>query len=80
MKKTYEKPQIYMERFELAEHIAGCSLAWNSAERDCTLEGDISGVGHIVLFTPGVEYSPCEASGESFCYTTGTFNLATINS
>lgn len=25
MKKTYEKPQIYMERFELAEHIAsGC--------------------------------------------------------
>lgn len=26
MKKKYEKPQVYMEKFELAEHIAGCKL------------------------------------------------------
>ena len=83
MKKTYEKPQIYMERFELAEHIAGCSLEWNLEDQGVctlTLEGDISGVGHIVLFTPGVTTSTCEASGESYCSTNGSLNLATINS
>ena len=81
MKKTYEKPQIYMERFELAEHIAGCSLEWNQEDEGvCNLVGEISGVGQIVLFTIGATTKPCDAIGSSYCYTNGSLSLATINS
>ena len=44
MKKVYEKPQVYMERFELAEHIAGCSLDINgNDEYTCSGTGTING-------------------------------------
>lgn len=80
MKKTYEKPQIYMERFELAEHIAGCSLEWNSADEGvCNLEGETT-EGWVTLFTLGVTTKTCTTRGDSFCYTNGGFSLATINS
>ncbi len=36
MKKVYEKPQVYMERFELAEHIAsGCGFPIGWRDEDC---------------------------------------------
>lgn len=82
MKKTYEKPQIYMERFELAEHIAGCSLEWNNADEGvCNLQGNTTG-GWVNLFTIGLteSESPCTTRGDSYCYTNGAFNIATINS
>ncbi len=79
MKKTYEKPQIYMERFELAEHIAGCNLTMNSQdEGTCTATGTVNGQ-EVVLFAVGV-FDPCQTSAEAFCITNGSFNLATINS
>lgn len=34
MKKKYEKPQVYMEKFELAEHIAGCKLTLQQGDVD----------------------------------------------
>ena len=53
MKKVYEKPQVYMERFELAEHIAsGCTMqiVWRDAScygsvginltQECVTNGD----------------------------------------
>ena len=35
MKKTYSKPALYAESFELAEHIAACS-GFNPAHRPAT--------------------------------------------
>lgn len=32
MKKVYEKPQIYMERFELSQSIASCTVKMNSGD------------------------------------------------
>lgn len=42
MKKTYEKPQIYMERFELAEHIAsGCGALAQYRDNAACFENSI---------------------------------------
>ena len=40
-KKMYAKPEIYMERFELSQHIADC--AWeltSSTKENCTAQAD----------------------------------------
>lgn len=80
MKKTYEKPQIYMERFELAEHIAGCSLEWNNEDDGvCNLQGDTT-EGLVTLFWIGTTTKPCTTTGDAYCVTNGSFSLATINS
>lgn len=45
MKKRYEKPQVYMEKFELAEHIAGCKLTLQQGDVDvCEATGTIGSV------------------------------------
>ena len=82
MKKVYEKPQVYMERFELAEHIAGCSLEMNSkSEFDCTGTGFINGI-KMNVFVDTVICNPDNgiANAEGYCYTSGSINVATINS
>lgn len=62
MKKTYEKPRIYIERLELAEHVAsGCGLivryGGNTTCKFTDLDGDVS-----VLF----EGTSCTLEG--ICY------------
>lgn len=79
MKKVYEKPQVYMERFELAEHIAGCSLDINgNDEYTCSGTGTINGnvIPNIFLN----EEAGCETTIEGYCYTQGSINVAMINS
>ena len=80
MKKTYEKPQIYMERFELAEHIAGCYLSFTNAVDAgvCSASGNVGGRDVSNLFINGNKL--CGVDAEIFCYTNGSFNMATINS
>ena len=46
MKKKYEKPQVYMEKFELAEHIAGCKLTLQ--------QGDVDGITAEMAVAEGV--------------------------
>lgn len=76
MKKVYEKPQVYMERFELAEHIAGCNFTFDNES------------GHFNGYVDG-EYienafiSQTEGCGTplgSYCYFNGSINNATITS
>lgn len=81
MKKVYEKPQVYMERFELAEHIAGCSLTMNhDTEFVCTGTGTIDGIRMDVF----ADINTCDGNNaahvEGYCYTNGSINVATINS
>lgn len=81
MKKVYEKPQVYMERFELAEHIAGCSLTMNQAtEFDCTGSGTIDGIQMNVFVDKNICDGNNAANVEGYCYTNGSINVATINS
>ncbi len=83
MKKLYEKPQVYMERFELAEHIAGCSLIMNSgSETTCNASGTING-NPVFLF---LDESICTdqeghfIDSQAYCYTNGSISIANINS
>lgn len=79
MKKVYEKPQVYMERFELAEHIAGCSLdITGSNEMSCTATGTIKGELIPNLFIN--DNDACMTVIEGYCYTNGAINVANINS
>lgn len=76
MKKTYEKPQIYMERFELAEHIAGCGgYTWN---KNGSANGWVDGEYYDNLFVDG--NTVCIVGVESYCYTNGAISNATITS
>ena len=41
MKKVYEKPQVYMERFELSQNIALCDWKLGSGDpTSCRIEND----------------------------------------
>lgn len=83
MKKKYEKPQVYMEKFELAEHIAGCKLTLQQGDVDvCEATGTI---GSVTLPTTDNAWFlestlACEIKVEDYCYTNSTSTIATINS
>ena len=79
MKKVYEKPQVYMERFELSQNVAACdwrlgantpescNIAQDNCEDDC---GD---------FTGGFTVTPrCTAVVSSYCYTGGAAGVPSI--
>lgn len=79
MKKVYEKPQVYMERFELAEHIAGCSLEINNDDEfTCNGNGTINGkvIPNLFIDSNG----NCKTVIGGYCYTQSSINVSTINS
>lgn len=79
MKKRYKKPYVYVEKFELAEHIAGCNLTLNVAEpENCTATGTVFDEFSNSLFVGG--NTNCVTELEGYCYTNGSMNVATINS
>ena len=83
MKKKYEKPQVYMEKFELAEHIAGCKLTLQ--QDDVNICEAIGTIGSVTLPTTDHAWflestQACEIKVEDYCYTNSTSTIATINS
>lgn len=79
MKKKYEKPQVYMEKFELAEHIAGCKLTLQQGDVDvCEATGTIGSAVDNAWFLESTK--ACEIPVEDYCYTNSTSTIATINS
>ena len=76
MKKVYEKPQVYMERFELAEHIAACGLQLGSTDTNsCKVISDRGNVGALGLFHATI----CEFEGfEQYCYSGGPGEMYAI--
>lgn len=81
--KTYVKPELFFESFELAQHIAGCSLTMNNSviPENCSASGTIYGVplpeGESWFLS---RTGSCTAEVEAYCYTNGTMSVATINS
>lgn len=82
--KHYEKPQIFMEDFTMAEHIAKCGFnhadhSWagisdvkgNLYEGNCTIEFNDNGY-HAVIFAPAMEMCIDKAGHNEqydiFCY------------
>lgn len=82
--KPYVKPELYYESFELAQHIAGCSMSEiNSVDvTSCTAKGTISsvfGTDHSdAWFVDG--NNKCTTKAEGYCYTNSLMVSATINS
>lgn len=52
MKKKYVKPQVYMERFELNQHIAKCDWDYEGSldANNCRAESNLDGAGNMALF------------------------------
>ena len=78
MKKVYEKPQVYMERFELAEHIAVCGLQLGSTDTNsCRVTND-RGCGGMAeglfQFEPVCSFSDFE----QYCYSGGPGEMYAI--
>lgn len=64
--KTYVKPEIYFESFELSQHIAACGWYLNSNDASsCTAEQD--GAGYIRFNDAN---QSCEGDFD-YCYTGG---------
>ena len=90
MKKTYEKPLVMYEKFELSQNIAAC--AWDvsgpTSLEECGAIGDEENFNQpaITIFNDGV--SACQISigdyegmtGEKFCYTVSADNWTIFNS
>ena len=81
--KKYEKPRVYIERFELSQHIAAC--AWDMSNlknvQECSAASDpehtmISGIN---AFNPGVAVC-IDGPIEFYCYTSSEEGFNIFNS
>ena len=79
MKKVYEKPQVYMERFELSQNIALCDYRLGSGSPEtCAITNDrFEDDG--ADFTGGfVSKDHCSIITSAYCYTDGSGSLPAI--
>lgn len=76
--KTYVKPELFYESYELSQHVAACRWDLNAAEGSCTasydhdLDNDTPGAYGLLLFNSvdgGCNITP--ADREDYCYTNG---------
>ena len=77
--KPYVKPELYYESFELAQHIAGCSLTPQSGSPETCQYAGVIGVvdaSNWFIDNPNV----CGVPVEDYCYTNSYSDIATINS
>ena len=82
--KTYVKPDLAYESFELSQNIAVCGwdMSNQSAKEDCSAYGDESlGNFPVNLFTAGNELCDMtEDQVEGYCYEVSTGAMAVFNS
>lgn len=82
--KTYVKPDLYYESFELSQNIAVCGWDMNNMDKNnCTALGDTS-LGNFEVFLFTSTNKSCEATesdvAESYCYEPGTGAWGLFNS
>lgn len=77
--KPYVKPQLFVESYELSQHVAACGWDINSSEDSCkaTWDPQVQGTNGnslgVYLFNDnatGCTVKPADI--EEYCYTTGT--------
>lgn len=80
--KTYVKPELYFEHYELSQHIAACALKLNyNSVNDCfaTANTDLApGNEGIKFFTDATICDP--NANDPFCYFNGGGSHATFMS
>lgn len=76
--KSYVKPELYFESFELSQHIATCDWDMNNhrSSNDCTAVNDYGDV----LFTKGLSCELTTEMLEDYCYEPGHGNNTVFNS
>ncbi len=79
MKKTYAKPELYFESFQMSANIASCGQfdfgKANSADKN-TCGFDFYDVGEVFLDPAICDFQTQDGTGEMFCYhTASTANL-----
>lgn len=68
MKKTYVKPEVYFESFELSTSIAmGCGMRINQAEGTCST---IPGIGTVFTVSDSCDWTASTDPNDQarFCY------------
>lgn len=86
MKKTYEKPRVYMERFELSQHIAKCDWDFegNTDANNCYAEANLDGATGALFMSSNIQCSILAdelSAGEDYCvYASSTEWGVTYNS
>lgn len=81
--KVYEKPRIYIERFELSQHIAACAWDMSNSKtvEECSARSDpdfdiYEGVNAFMAVEKGCINGPLE----DYCYTNGEAGSNIFNS
>ncbi len=80
--KTYVKPELYFESFELSQHIASCDLKLNNqSHRTCKIVGHEENTGSAFwdleqeLKNSFIDFTACAGNvvgeAEFYCYTNG---------
>lgn len=76
--KTYQKPQLFYEKFELSQHIASCDLKLNfGLGSGCTASGMAGG---YLPITKGFVIGDCVEGVEGYCYTNSIAIIGTHTS
>jgi len=79
MKKVYEKPQVYMERFELSQNIALCDYQLGSGSpQSCNITADRFKDDGEDFRGGFVSNDHCSIITSVYCYTDGTGRVPTI--
>ena len=75
--KTYVKPQLYFESYELSQNIAACGYDMNSSFGSCTAKADptqgLPDFG-LTFFLDGQK--GCDVQPEYYCYENGSGDVA----
>lgn len=73
MKKVYEKPQVYMERFELSQNVAVCDYKLASGDpNSCKIEKDNFLDDGADCKGGFLQVGPCDFKTSIYCYTNGS--------
>lgn len=78
--KTYQKPRLFYERFELSQHIASCDLKLSfnlGYGSGCSASGLLD--GYLPVMNGFVE-GDCEVGMHGYCYTNSTAIMGTHTS
>lgn len=76
MKKKYEKPQVYMEKFELSHNVAVCDYKLGAANQtDCSIVKDRYQDDGAEFVGGFVGKPTCSIGVSLYCYTSGTEGL-----
>jgi hypothetical protein len=65
MKRTYEKPWVFIEDFQLSEHIASCNWVYKQAPEGCVAEGKVEGADDLKIYL--FSDAPCNLDGGASC-------------